>query len=172
MAVHTFRRRWREPCRRQAVGRWRNYCRDFATARPLDRAMKGTLYAPARIWRVMSELPFAGSLRLSGSDVRKLRELREQVKIASLQLPMPLQRKLLELMEQARPWSVSPRPVPEMTRGEVIRAIRGRLGTLPLNGVIAAAKFVVQHRRRGRPAASAAPQRAGEPSRSRRLRSL
>ena len=141
-------------------------------ARPLDRAMKGTLHAPARIWRVMSELPFAGSLRLSGSDVRKLRELREQVKIASLQLPMPLQRKLLELMEQARPWSVSPQPVPEMTRGEVIRAIRWRLGTLPLNGVLAAAKFVAQHRRRGRPTASAAAQRAGEASRSRRLRSV
>src|SRR3989442_5626448 len=131
----------------------------------------GTLHAPARIWRMMSELPFAGSLRLSGSDVRKLRELREQVKIASLQLPMPLQRKLLELMEQARPWSVSPQPVPEMTRGEVIRAIRWRLGTLPLHGVLAAAKFVVPHPRRGRPTASAATQRAGEPSPSRRLRS-
>src|SRR2546425_12341663 len=97
--------------------------------------MKGTLHAPARIWRVMSELPFAGSLRLSGSDVRKLRELREQVKIASLQLPMPLQRKLLELMEQARPWSVSPRPVPERTRAGVIRAIRWQWGTRPRHGV-------------------------------------
>src|SRR3989454_5325306 len=134
-------------------------------ARPLDRAMKGTLHAPARIWRVMSELPFAGSLRLSGSDVRKLRELREQVKIASLQLPMPLQRKLLELMEQARPWSVSPQPVPEMTRGEVIRAIRWRVGTPPLNGVRAAATVVGQHRRRGRPipAAAGAKTRQGAP---------
>src|SRR2546427_11585554 len=132
--------------------------------------MKGTLHAPARIWRVMSELPFAGSLRLSGSDVRKLRELREQVKIASLQLPMPLQRKLLELMEQARPWSVSPQPVPEMTRGEVIRAIRWRLGTLPLNVVLSAAKFVGEHRRRGRPTATASAQRAGQPAPSRRLR--
>src|SRR5256712_12091709 len=118
--------------------------------------MKGTLHAPARIWRVMSELPFAGSLRLSGSDVRKLRELREQVKIASLQLPMPLQRKLLELMEQARPWSVSPQPVPEMTRGEVIRAIRWRLGTPPLNSLLAAAKLHAAHPPRGRPPPPAA----------------
>src|SRR2546428_13084191 len=121
--------------------------------------IKGTLHAPTRIWRVMGELPFAGSLRLSGSDVRKLRELREQVKIASLQLPMPLQRKLLGLMEQARPWSVSPQPVPEMTRGEVIRAIRWRLGTLPLNGGLAAAKVVGQNQSRGRPIASAAAQK-------------
>lgn len=112
------------------------------------------------------------NLKLSGSDVRKLRELREHVKIASLQLPMPLQRQLLELMEQARPWTVSPQPVPEMTRGEVIRAIRWRLGTLPLDGVLAAARFVAEHRRRGRPAASAAAQRAAVgPSRPRRPRS-
>src|SRR2546427_12347073 len=112
------------------------------------------------------------TMHLSGSEIRRLREVREQVKIASLSLPMPLQRKLLELMEQARPWTGTPQPVPEMTRGEVIRAIRWRLGTHPLDGVLAAAKFVAQHRRRGRPTASAAAQRASEPSRHRRLRSL
>lgn len=112
------------------------------------------------------------TMRLSGSEIRRLRELREQVKIASLSLPMPLQRKLLELMEQARPWTGTPQPVPEMTRGEVIRAIRWRLGTLPLDGVLAAARFVAQHRRRGRPAAPDAGRRAtGVPSRLRRARS-
>lgn len=109
------------------------------------------------------------TIRLSGSEIRRLRDLRERVKIASLHLPMPLQRKLLELMEQMRPRTVSPQPVPEMTRGEVIRAIRWRLGTLPLDGVLAAAKFVERHRHRGRPAAPPAGQRAaGERSRPRR----
>ncbi len=120
----------------------------------------------------MSELPFArGDLRLSGSEVRKLRELREQVKIASLQLPMPLQRRLLELLERSRPWTIPPQPVPEMTRGEVIRAIRWRLGTLPLDGVLAAVRFVSQHRRRGRPVPSGPAQRAAvEPSPARHRR--
>ena len=121
----------------------------------------------------MSHLPFiSGNLRLSGSEIRKLRELREHVKIASLALPMPLQRKLLELMERSRSWTVAPQPVPEMTRGEVIRAIRWRLGTLPLDAVVAAAGFVTQHRRRGHPVAPAADRRATpRPSRPRRLRS-
>lgn len=92
------------------------------------------------------------TIRLSGSEVRRLRELREQVKVASLDLPMPLQRRLLDLLEQARPWKIPPRPVPEMTRGEVIRAIRWRLGTVPLHGVVAAAQFVARHRARRRPA--------------------
>lgn len=90
------------------------------------------------------------TIRLSGSEVRRLRELREQVKIASLDLPMPLQRRLLDLLEQSRPWKIPPRPVPEMTRGEVIRAIRWRLGTVPLDGVVAAARFVSRHRARRR----------------------
>lgn len=120
----------------------------------------------------MSQLPFiSGNLRLSGSEVRKLRELREHVKIASLALPMPLQRKLLELMEQARPWTLAPQPVPEMTRGEVIRAIRWRLGTLPLDGVVAAANFVTQHRRRGRPGAPPAGQRPAGDALRRRFKS-
>ncbi len=92
------------------------------------------------------------TIRLSGSEVRRLRELREQVKIASLQLPMPLQRRLLILLEQSRPWKIPPRGVPEMTHGEVIRAVRWRLGTMPLDGVVAAAQFVARHRVRRRPA--------------------
>src|SRR2546428_13540630 len=103
MAVHTFRRRWREPCRRQAVGRGRNCCRDFATARPLHHAMKGTLYAPARIWREVSELPVAGGLRLAGSGGRKLRELRGPLEVAPLPLPRRAARRPLELRVRARP---------------------------------------------------------------------
>ncbi|MDR7401931.1 MAG: hypothetical protein QN173_11105 [Armatimonadota bacterium] len=85
--------------------------------------------------------------RLSGSEIRRLRELRERVTVAALTLPVPLQRRLLELLEQARPWTVPARPVPEMTRGELVRAIRWRLGTIPLPGAAAAAAFVDRHRR-------------------------
>jgi len=103
---------------------------------------------------IIMEEPVAGSystIRLSGSEVRRLRELREQVKIASLHLPMPVQRRLLELLEQSRPWKIPPRRVPEMTRGELVRAIRWRLGTLPLDGAVAAAQFIASHRMRRRP---------------------
>ena len=102
------------------------------------------------------------TIRLSGSEVRRLRELREQVKVASLYLPMRLQHRLLELLEQSRPWKIPPRRVPEMTRGEIIRAIRWRLGTVPLDGVAAAAQFVARHRPRRRPQpAPPAPPRTG-----------
>lgn len=105
---------------------------------------------------MVSDLPFPrGTTRLSGSEIRRLRELREQVKVASVQLPMQVQRQLLALLEKSRPWKISPRPVPEMTRGEVIRAIRWRLGTVPLEGVTTAAQFVTQHRPRRRPAVPA-----------------
>jgi hypothetical protein len=89
----------------------------------------------------------AGPRRLSGSEIRRLRQLREYVTVASLTLPLPLQRRLLELLEQARPWTVPARPVPEMSRGELIRAIRWRLETIPLAGAVAAAAFVDRHRR-------------------------
>lgn len=94
--------------------------------------------------------------------MRRLRELREQVKVASVELPMTVQRRLLELLEQSRPWRIPPRPVPEMTRGELIRAIRWRLGTVPLEGVTAAAEFVSRHRprRRALPPVPAAPSRS------------
>lgn len=106
---------------------------------------------------MVSDLPFPrGTIRLSGSEIRRLRELREQVKVASVLLPMPVQRQLLVLLEQSRPWKIPPRPVPEMTRGELIRAIRWRLGTVPLDGVSAAAQFVAQHRPR-RPATAPVP---------------
>ena len=109
----------------------------------------------------MAERPAAyGSLRLSGSDVRRLRELRDQVKVASVSLPMPLQRRLLELLDQARAWTIPTRPLPEMTRGELVRAIRWRLGTIPLAGVIAAAAFVARHRLRRRSAPEDAERRA------------
>lgn len=105
----------------------------------------------------MSEHRPWGTLHLSGSEIRRLRELREQVKIASLGLPMALQRKLLELLEQSRPWVVPLQPVPEMTRGEVIRAIRWRLGTLPLAGVLTAVTFIAEHRPKARSIAGTRP---------------
>jgi len=80
---------------------------------------------------------------------------------------MQVQRQLLALLEKSRPWKISPRPVPEMTRGEVIRAIRWRLGTIPLEGVSTAAQFVAQHRPRRR-AATLVP--APPPARSFRRR--
>ena len=85
--------------------------------------------------------------RLSGSEVRRLRELRERVTVAALTLPLSQQRRLLEVLERARPWPVAAPPVPEMTRGELIRAIRWRLGTIPLAGAVEAAAFVDRHRR-------------------------
>src|SRR2546430_17130668 len=103
------------------------------------------MWAPGRMPIAEMEESSASytTMRLSGSEIRRLREVREQAKIASLALPMPLQRKLLELMEQARPWTGTPQPVPEMTRGEEIRAIRWRLGTLPPHGLRAAATVCV-----------------------------
>lgn len=70
------------------------------------------------------------------------------IKIESLTCPTPVQRKVLEILERVRPWRIPTRPLPEMSRGEVIRAIRWRLGTIPLVGAIAAAEFVAQYRRR------------------------
>ena len=117
---------------------------------------------------MVSDLPFPrGTIRLSGSEIRRLRELRDQVKIASVQLPMSVQRQLLALLEKSRPWKIPPRPVPEMTRGELIRAIRWRLGTVPLDGVTTAAQFVAHHRPRRR---AAAPVPASPPPRSFRRR--
>ncbi len=111
-----------------------------------------------------------GTVQLSGSEVRRLRELREQVKVASVLLPMTLQRRLLDLLERSRPWAIPARSVPEMTRGELVRAIRWRLGTIPLAGAVAAAEFVARHRPRRAPAAEGAGQRAApvRPSRRRR----
>lgn len=76
------------------------------------------------------------------------------IKVDSLLLPPPLQRQLLEMLERARPWQIPPRPLPEMSRGETVRAIRWRLGTIPLAGAMAAAEFVARHRPRRRPASS------------------
>lgn len=94
----------------------------------------------------------AAGRRLSGAEVRRLLQLREKIKVESLILAQPQQHRLLELLEASRPWQVPPQAVPEMSRGELIRAIRWRLGTIPLAGAEAAAEFVERHRvrRRGR----------------------
>lgn len=90
--------------------------------------------------------------RLSGGEIRRLLELREMIKVESLRLPRPLQHRLLEILEASRPWQIPPQPLPEMSRGELIRAIRWRLGTIPLAGAGAAAEFIKRHRiRRTRP---------------------
>lgn len=95
--------------------------------------------------------PLKGSSpRLSGTELRRLLQFREKVKVESLNLPRPLQHKLLELLEASRPWQIPPQTVPEMSRGELIRAIRWRLGTIPLAGATAAAEFVQRHRIRPR----------------------
>lgn len=88
--------------------------------------------------------------RLSGSEVRKLLELRELIKVESFRLPMGRQRQLLELLERSRPWAGDPPPLPEMSRGELVRAIRWRLGTVALPTAIAAAQIVQRRPRRRR----------------------
>jgi len=92
-----------------------------------------------------------GGPRLSGNEIRRLLELRELVKVESLLLPPALQHELLEILEHARPRDGARHPLPEMSRGELIRAIRWRLGTVPLPGATAAAEFVLRHRSQRRP---------------------
>ncbi len=95
--------------------------------------------------------PRAGAdrTRLSGSEIRRLLQLREKIKVESLRLPRAVQQQLLEVLEQARHWRGTPAAVPEMSRGELIRAIRWRVGTIPLAGAMAAAEFVIHHRPKG-----------------------
>jgi hypothetical protein len=88
--------------------------------------------------------------RPSGSEIRRLVELREMVKVESLRLPTTQQRDLLALLEAARPWKTDPPRLPEMSRGELVRAIRWRLGTIPLHGAMQAARFIERTRRRRR----------------------
>lgn len=88
--------------------------------------------------------------RLSGSEIRRLLELREMIKIESFRLPSARQRQLLEVLERARPWAGAAAPLPEMSRGEVVRAIRWRLGTASLPAAEAAADLVRRARRRRR----------------------
>ena len=106
--------------------------------------------------------------RLSGAEIRRLRELRETIKVESIRLPPALQRRLLEILEAARPWQIPPRPIPEMSRGELVRAIRWRLGTMPLSGAIAAAEFVARHRPRRRPVPYGAERRQADTPRARK----
>jgi len=97
--------------------------------------------------------------RLTGTETRRLLELREFIKIESLQLPRALQQELLSVLEGARPRDEAAPVLPEMSRGELIRAIRWRVGTLPLAGAVAGAEFVTNHRRRrGRSKRSASTQ--------------
>jgi hypothetical protein len=86
--------------------------------------------------------------RLSGSEIRRLLELRELIKVESFRLSTARQRKLLELLERSRPWKDDPQPLPEMSRGELVRAIRWRLGTISLPTAIEAARMVAARRRK------------------------
>jgi hypothetical protein len=88
--------------------------------------------------------------RPSGSEIRRLIELREMIKVESLRLPTVQQRHLLALLEAARPWKTNPPRLPEMSRGELVRAIRWRLGTIPLQGAVDAARYIERTRRRKR----------------------
>jgi len=86
-------------------------------------------------------------MRLSGSEVRRLLELRERIKVESFRLPTGRQRQLLDLLERSRPWPAAPPPLPEMSRGELARAIRWRLGTISLPTAVAAARLLEPRRR-------------------------
>lgn len=87
-------------------------------------------------------------VRPSGSEVRRLIELREMIKTESLHLPAARQRDLLAVLERARPWRADPPRLPEMSRGELVRAIRWRTGTVPLRGAEEAARFIERERKR------------------------
>jgi hypothetical protein len=104
--------------------------------------------------------PSARAHRFSGGELRRLNELRELIKIESVHLSQALLRDLLALLEGARPWQTPPPAIPEMTRGEMLRAIRWRLGTIPPAGAEAAAAFVTGHRRRTGTRSAASPRRA------------
>lgn len=95
--------------------------------------------------------PLTQHARVSGANIRRLLEVRQLIKVECLRLLRPIQQRLLEILERARPWQGAPRPVPEMSRGELVRAIRWRVGTIPLAGAIAAAEFVIRHRPKRRP---------------------
>lgn len=89
--------------------------------------------------------------KLSGSEIGRLLELREMIKVESYRLPAARQRQLLDLLERSRPWAgAEVPPLPELTRGELTRAIRWRLGTVSLPAAEAAAELVRRalHRRR------------------------
>lgn len=88
--------------------------------------------------------------RPSGREVRRLLELRERIKVESFRLSTTRQRRLLELLERSRPWKADPPPLPEMSRGELVRAIRWRLGTVSLPTATAAAQLVQPRRRNAR----------------------
>ncbi|HXF82018.1 MAG TPA: hypothetical protein VNN19_04630 [bacterium] len=90
----------------------------------------------------MERATTAHPTRLSGSELRRLLELREQIKVQSFRLPAPQQRRLLELLERSRPWRIPPPPLPEMTRAELARAIRWRLGTVGLPTALAASALL------------------------------
>lgn len=110
--------------------------------------------------------PAAKRAGLTGTEIRRLLEFRELIKVESLTLPRALQQQLLEILERARPRGSAPPSVPEMSRGELIRAIRWRVGTLTLAGAAAGVEFVVRHRpkrSRARPSSSPQQLRAREP---------
>lgn len=88
--------------------------------------------------------------RLSGSELRRLLELRERIKLEAFRLPTGRQRQLLELLERSRPWTAPPPPLPEMSRGELVRAINWRLGTITLPTALAAAALLDRARGRRR----------------------
>ena len=90
----------------------------------------------------MGSTKTARATRLSGSELRRLLELREFIKVESFRLPTGRQRQLLELLERSRPWGTEPPLLPEMSRGELARAITWRLGTVSLPTAIAAAELL------------------------------
>lgn len=90
----------------------------------------------------------ARAVHLSGSELHRLLELRELIKVESFRLPAARQRELLELLERSRPWRTPPPPLPEMSRAELARAISWRLGTVSLPVAAAAGELLKRPRRR------------------------
>jgi len=96
----------------------------------------------------MGSTKIARTTRLSGSELRRLLELRELIKVESFRLPTGRQRQVLELLERSRPWEGEPPALPEMSRGELSRAINWRLGTVSLPTAVAASALLKQPRRK------------------------
>ncbi|MDR7417618.1 MAG: hypothetical protein QN178_01755 [Armatimonadota bacterium] len=92
---------------------------------------------------------------LSGSELRRLLELRSHLRGAIVDAPRQVQRAVLQALEaarqsrlegRARPWDP-----PAMTRDEIIREVKWRLDAAGLDEVAAAARVLDRAHRRRQP---------------------